>query len=219
MHSNWKWEGSGVSAIRSSAQVLLPGVMVLYPFLVYFGLRTLQGRTLGLLLLLAIFLLILGFKILEQRGNAVTNTNDKRKTISRNMSIGIAIAIPLATVSALYDDSDFLLYYPVLINFSFFCLFGFSLFDQSTFVERMASAGSLEITEEIRRYLRKVTIAWCLFFICNGAVALYTATEANHDVWVIYNGFLSYVLIGSMFVGEFAVRSVVMRRNRNAKDE
>jgi len=48
-------------------------------------------------------------------------------------------------------------------------------------------------------------------FIANGCVALYTALWASPLAWTIYNGFVSYVLIGALLLGEIVVRRRAMR--------
>ena len=45
----------------------------------------------------------------------------------------------------------------------------------------------------------------------NGAIALYTATLTPLATWALYNGFIAYLLIGTMFGAEFLVRSIVLR--------
>jgi uncharacterized membrane protein len=36
------------------------------------------------------------------------------------------------------------------------------------------------------------------------------------EVWTIYNGFIAYLLMGALFGGEFLVRRVVRRKDRQA---
>jgi uncharacterized membrane protein len=83
-----------------------------------------------------------------------------------------------------------------------------------TIVERLARLQRPDLPVEAVPYLRRVTIAWSLFFVGNGTVALYTATRASFETWAFYNGFLAYVLIGAMFGGEFLTRMRAMRNLR-----
>ena len=46
----------------------------------------------------------------------------------------------------------------------------------------------------------------------NGAIALITALFASREVWAIYNGLLSYLIAGALFVGERLIRPVFRRR-------
>ncbi|EYU47959.1 putative membrane protein [Acinetobacter baumannii 1457504] len=44
------------------------------------------------------------------------------------------------------------------------------------------------------------------FLFCNALIALSTVLFTSTQVWVIYNGFISYVLMGILFLGEFILR-------------
>ena len=61
------------------------------------------------------------------------------------------------------------------------------------------------------RYCRKVTVAWCFFFIANGGVAMATVLSGNRAAWLLWNGCLSYGAIGLMIGFEYLVRRRVMR--------
>jgi uncharacterized membrane protein len=43
--------------------------------------------------------------------------------------------------------------------------------------------------------------------------------RAGEEAWVIYNGFVSYLLIGCMFAGEWLIRCRVKRRAGSALRE
>ena len=62
-------------------------------------------------------------------------------------------------------------------------------------------------------YTRRVTQVWCGFFVrqrrrSRSATALW----ASEAVWALYNGVLSYVLMGLLFAGEWLVRRRVRAR-------
>jgi uncharacterized membrane protein len=121
-------------------------------------------------------------------------------------------AIVLALVSMWRGSAEALLYYPVLMNAAMLLLFGSSLVFPPTIVERIARFRHPHLPEQATPYLRRVTVAWCIFFVGNGAVALYTATFASFDTWALYNGLIAYVLIGAMFAGELLTRRRAMQR-------
>jgi acyl-coenzyme A synthetase/AMP-(fatty) acid ligase len=60
----------------------------------------------------------------------------------------------------------------------------------------------------IERYCQKVTIVWCAFFVFNGSTALFTVFFASDAFWSIYNGGISYILMGILFCGELIVRKM-----------
>jgi uncharacterized membrane protein len=90
-------------------------------------------------------------------------------------------------------------------------VFAWSVFHPPTVVERIARATTRDLPPQAVPYIRRVTIAWCIFFVCNGAAALFTATETSFATWTLYNGFLAYVLIGLMFGAELLARQRMMK--------
>ena len=82
-------------------------------------------------------------------------------------------------------------------------LFSFSLFRPPSIVEQMTRLKEPDFPTAAVSYTRKVTMVWCGFFAFNGAVALYTVLQTDMDLWAIYNGFISYCLMGLLFAGEY----------------
>ncbi|MCL2308838.1 MAG: hypothetical protein FWC42_02580 [Proteobacteria bacterium] len=117
----------------------------------------------------------------------------------------------LGVAALLLRSSMSLLYYPVLVNAVFLLAFATSLFQSQTLVERLARRLDPELPPEGVRYTRKVTFAWCIFFIVNGGVAWWTTTQPM-IVWTLYNGLIAYVAMGVMFGSEWLIRRRVMRR-------
>jgi uncharacterized membrane protein len=65
-----------------------------------------------------------------------------------------------------------------------------------------------ELTEAKRAHCRQVTIAWCVFFAFNGALAAVLAFAAPLSWWAAYSGGIAYVLMGMMFAGEYGLRKL-----------
>lgn len=96
--------------------------------------------------------------------------------------------------------------YPVLVNAAMLAVFAASLRRPPTVVERFARLRHPGLPAGARPYLERVTRAWCLFFVLNGGVALWTALAASDAVWALYNGGIAYLLMGAMFLGEWWLR-------------
>jgi uncharacterized membrane protein len=96
--------------------------------------------------------------------------------------------------------------YPVLVNALLLLVFGVSLWRGPPVVERLARLTEPDLPPEGVAYTRRVTKAWCFFFMANGAIAAATAWWASTDTWALYNGFIAYLLIGAMFGGEWLLR-------------
>ena len=141
-----------------------------------------------------------------------TQGKDKKKTARLLISSGLLLAaglVCLVTGSAL-----FLKFYPVLISGIFLAVFGYTLFSRPTMIFRFATMmdksirGSLA-EKKVEAYCTKVTVIWCCFFILNAFVALLTIFSKSDILWSVYNGGISYMLMGMLFAGEFIVRKVV----------
>jgi uncharacterized membrane protein len=124
--------------------------------------------------------------------------------------VGPFVAL-LGVAALLLRSSDSLLYYPVLVNAMFLLAFATSLFQSQTLVERLARRFDPELPPEGVRYTRKVTLAWCVFFVANGGIALWTTTQPI-PVWALYNGLIAYVAMGVMFGGEWLIRRHTIHR-------
>ena len=103
--------------------------------------------------------------------------------------------------------------YPALINLGMLCLFGFSLIHPPTVIERFARIKEPDLSDAGIRYIRGVTQVWCLFFIVNGSLALFTAFFTSEAVWSLYNGCIAYILMGLLFVTEYIFRLRFKRKN------
>jgi uncharacterized membrane protein len=109
----------------------------------------------------------------------------------------------------LLDDRRFLLSTPVLVNATLLLGFGTSLLGGRTpVVERFARMTHKNMSPERVLHCRSVTRVWCLFFLINGLASLGLALFAPLSTWALYTGVISYVLMGALFAGEYAIRKV-----------
>ncbi|MBB1633378.1 hypothetical protein [Cupriavidus sp. UME77] len=176
---------------------LLLGVLTLcYPVAIYFGLQHWSPRVMALALV-ALALL-----------RALTS----RQAGWRLLAVAAAV---LAAIVAASNHALPLKLYPVLVNVAMLGLFGWSLRHPPSLVERLARLREPDLPPSGVAYTRRVTQAWCVFFVCNGTVAALTAVLASDRIWALYNGGIAYGLIGAMFAGEWLVRQRVMARGRH----
>jgi uncharacterized membrane protein len=91
-------------------------------------------------------------------------------------------------------------------------IFASSVWFPPTIVERLARLKTPDLPAEAIAYTKKVTIAWCIFFIINGSIALWTSLYTTDAIWAFYNGFLSYLLIATLFIAEFFIRLRVKQK-------
>ena len=91
-------------------------------------------------------------------------------------------------------------------------LFAASLYRPPSLIERLARLREPDLPPEGVRYTRRVTQLWCLFFVLNGSVALYTALFTSLATWTLYNGFIAYLLMGTLFAVELLCRTHLRKR-------
>lgn len=126
---------------------------------------------------------------------------------------GLAIAGAVLSVASIWmREAQLLLWYPVVVNGVMLTLFGSSLFSRMSIVERLARWREGELPPAGVRYTRRVTQVWCAFFIINGSVSLFTCLAGNVHWWTLWNGMISYLLMGLLFACEWLVRIRVKRR-------
>lgn len=121
--------------------------------------------------------------------------------------IGAASAVALFFT----EESVFLKLYPVLMNAAVAGIFAASLAG-TPLIAVFAKKMGYELNDAAERnYARKATLAWAVFMTANALVSLATVFLPL-SVWTVYNGGISYVLIGLMMCGEYVVRRKVQGR-------
>ncbi len=177
--------------------VLLGILVAAYPLIVLFGLKIVPAYYLGLF-----------FIVLAALRLWFLHTSGRGQTVSLVLCL-ILILVTLYVVIS--GQSVWFRFYPVAVNTTLLGVFLGSLWRGPSFVERMARISDPHLPAEAIPYTRKVTIAWCCFFVGNGLVALYTALWASFEVWGWYNGVVAYCLMGMLFAGERLLRKQVQR--------
>jgi len=161
---------------------------VLYPLLIYFGLQTVDPRWLTLLVLLLAARHIMG----------------KFFPPALRAAWGFCVLL-LVGITLVTGSEAGLLLYPVLMNALMFMLFFGSWLKPPTVIETFARMREPQLPERAIAYTRKLTLVWCAFFVANGAIALLTL-RLSREWWTLYNGLISYLLLGTLFFGELLFR-------------
>jgi uncharacterized membrane protein len=172
--------------------VLVGLLTAAYPLLIYFGLTSFEPRWLALLL----------------AGLALLRAIGSREVFWRWAAAG---ALALAGLSAMANSAMPLKLYPVLVNSVLLTVFAASLLHPPSAIERLARLREPALDAQGVAYTRRVTQVWCGFFVLNGSAALATGLWASDAVWALYNGLISYVLMGLLLGGEWLVRRRVRR--------
>ena len=99
-----------------------------------------------------------------------------------------------------------------LVSLALLCLFGWSLTRPMSLVERLARLQDPALPPVAIGYTRRVTQVWCGFFVINGALAAFTIWHGDLALWSLYNGLISYALMGGLMGAEYLVRRRLLKR-------
>ena len=175
------------------------GLTLAYPLAVYFGLQHFEPRVFGALL---------GAVLLLRQWQAARRFAASLTTGER-ISFAALGACTLAIVAS--NSETLLLLYPACVSLSLLWVFGRSLARPPTVIERIARLAEPCLPPSGVAYTRRVTQIWCAFFVANTAVSVATVFSSR-EAWLLYNGFLAYLLMGLLFAGEWLVRLHIRRR-------
>ncbi len=186
--------------LKGIINVLISIALLAYPVLVYVGLsHGYEQQVAWVLVALLATRLLLSFK-----NRAIGNW------ILPISAFGLLVVLS----AALADEPKWLQLYPVMVNIIMALTFFASLFQKQSMVERFARLQEPNLSEQGVLYTRKVTQIWCVFFVINMLVATYTVYLNDVQLWTLYNGFIAYVLMGSLAGGEFVYRYWLKRQGR-----
>ncbi len=193
--------------LKKIASLLLVAASILYPILVFVALviYKLPVRIISLCIIVLALMLFLSIT-----GRASKDENGRQKFDYKNLlSSAIFLAVGIACLAT--NSIFFLKLYPVAVCVSFFFLFGMTFFSPPVIVYRFATLRDKRIEcapykNIVEKYCRKVTLVWCVFFILNICVSVWTAFFCSERGWSLYNGCISYIIMGIIFAVEFIIR-------------
>ena len=175
---------------------LIIAVAVAYPFIIYFGMPYVSPSVMAGCLAAVVLLraLVADYKV------------------SLKWLILFVLAAAVGLHWWLRGGTGSLMLYPVFVNTVLLLVFGLSLFKQQSFIESIARKRGMNVGPHNLRYLRALTAVWTGFFALGVVLSGFTVLYGNMDLWLLYNGLVSYLLMGVLFVGELIVRYFYQRR-------
>ena len=200
--------------------VLFYVMAAVYPVLVFTLLVVLKlpVRILSLCVMVLACSFFLGFT-----GRNRTDVKKEKKALDWRPMVSSALFLIAGIVCFVTNQSVFLKLYSVVISVVLLSVFGSTLFFEPNLCFRFAVMADKSIAgssyeAQVCAYCRKVTVVWCCFFIINGSIAAYTALhdfgseDLNNKIWSVYNGGISYILMGLLFSVELLVRKMVDKK-------
>jgi len=164
-----------------------------------------MGTTTGLILLLfAIRLLVIG---------------KSKSSLEKTVFIATIVMAIICLLGALLKEYKLIMLYPILMSLGLASLFAFSLKEgQTPIVEILARLKDKELPLKAISYTRVVTKVWLGFFIINASISFYTYQFTNFETWTLYNGLISYFLMGLLMGVEYIVRLKLKKKWKVASD-
>jgi uncharacterized membrane protein len=92
-------------------------------------------------------------------------------------------------------------------------LFGSTLLNPPSMIERFARISEPNLSSSAISYTWKVTLIWVLFCLLNALFSLITVLSGDLNLWFLYNGCISYILMGILIGGEYCFRSYYKTRS------
>ncbi len=172
--------------------------LIAYPFVVFIGLKYYSLKTISIILL-SLFVLRM---LLVKKGDQIS-------LIMGMMGLCLMIA------SLLFKQQELMLYYPFLISVLLLIIFVTSLIKPPTIIEKIARLMDKDFNDKAIPYVEKVTFVWSTFFLLNGCISAYTIYRQDLELWTLYNGLISYLIMGLIFAVEFVVRMRVKKSHES----
>lgn len=103
--------------------------------------------------------------------------------------------------------------YPILMNFIFLCVFFGSLFAKETVIQKIAKHLDGKLEEPVLTYTKNLTYVWIVFLFLNFSISVWSLFLSD-NFWALYNGLISYLLIGGIFAVELPIRYFFKKRHK-----
>ncbi len=102
--------------------------------------------------------------------------------------------------------------YPVFANLTVFLVFFISIFSKETVIQKFAKAVDGELSPNAIIYTRHLTYIWSGLTFFNFLMSLISVFMST-KFWAVYNGFIAYLLIGTLLCVEYIIRMILKKKN------
>jgi uncharacterized membrane protein len=138
--------------------------------------------------------------------------------------ISPAILCCIGIICLITKSSLTLKIYPALADLIYFVIMGTSILIPPPLVFYFLNMFDKKIKDHIEprffeRYCRNAAIIWCVFFVFDGIVSIVTVFLGSDIVWGIYNGGITYVLMGMIFLGEYFILKMIEKKSLAGKTD
>ena len=180
--------------LKSVLLIIVSVLLVAYPLIVFFGLQHFEARYIGIIILCALSLRLF-----------VIRQSAKWEQLKTLLPVTLA-GVCLCLFIVIFNSPTLVKLNPVLISTVMLFMFSSTLIKPPSMIERFARISDSNLPPEAIPYTKNVTKVWCGFFFCNGLIAAYTIWFCSIEIWTLYNGLISYMIMGIIFAAEYLIR-------------
>lgn len=173
------------------AALILALAGLAYPFAVYWGLDKVPP---GALALMVVALVVARLMVVRRTDGA------------RILALPLLAVLAISAALAVIDPRWASLAYPVVMSLGMAAAFALSLRAPPSLVEILARISHPDPGPAARTYMRRVSMVWLIFLLINAGIAAATLLMGDMELWTLYNGLISYLLMGLLLAGEYLVR-------------
>lgn len=221
--------------IQNALKFVMVAAALLYPIMIFLSFVVFHIPMNYLSLFIIIFALL--YLLITLNGP------ERRKSLSAFISPSILCLVGVAgfffdssVMPALFPalagkSKEIIKLYPLLVNVGWLAVFGLSLLFPPSFVFEIASVldksvKNADVEKPVRRLCKSATVVWCVFFVFDTAAAWFTIfgplvngreERLTDALWGIYNGAVTYLLMGVIFVIQFVMIKKKMKVIRAGK--
>lgn len=174
-------------------------IFLAYPFIIYYGLVNFALWQIALLVALLASIRVFIFK-------------NSRSHLAKIGLYGSLFLLLFSLLSLILNENGWLKLYPIIMSLLSFTVFFISLYSDKTIIQRIAEIKEKNIDAKKQTYMFNLTIIWCVFFVINTIISTYTMLYMSLKYWSIYNGFVSYVVMGLLIITEIMYRHFFILR-------
>jgi uncharacterized membrane protein len=135
-----------------------------------------------------------------------------RDELSRAFRLPLLLAAGTIGILGVIDATMATKAYPAVLSFIIASVFGNSLRQPPSLIERLARFKDPDLTLAGQTYCRKLTWIWTAWLLINAAIAAGLALWASLALWTLWTGVISYLFFGGLFFGEMILRTWLQRR-------
>lgn len=165
-------------------------LMVCYPFAIYYVIK--NEYSFSIILGILFVAILIGYFLNRQK-------------------LLFCFGFLILSIAFILRDIAYVKAYPVIMNCSVATFFAISLL-KKPFVQVIGEKMKGKLSEKGIVYAKKATYAWVIFMYALTGISCITVFLST-EIWALFNGLVSYILIGLMFAAEFVVRRKVLKND------